>query len=91
MTQTYYKIQKKSDPDLYIKGTPVYHSYDKSGRVFQNIGALRTFLSNILNNTYRKADIDDWQIVEYEMKIRDTKQVHEVIKPEKIVKLLKNT
>lgn len=86
----YYKIQSKSNPDMYIKGTPVYHSYDKSGRVFQTIGALRTFLTNVLNNTYRRADFDNWQIVEYEMTPRDTKQIHEVIKPEKIVAMLKS-
>jgi hypothetical protein len=76
---------------MYVKGTPVYHSLDKSGRVFQTMGALRTFISNVMNNTYRNSDVTDWQVVEYEMQVRDIREVHEIIKPEKIVKLLKNS
>ena len=85
----YYKLKSKSQPDMYVKGTPVYHSYDKNGRVFQSMGALRSFITNVMNNTYRNNDVTDWQVVEYEMQVRDIREVHEIIKPEKLVKLLK--
>lgn len=84
----YYKIRKKGT-DLFLKGTPTYHSYTKEGRVFQKIGGLRTFLSNILSNDYRSRDIGDWEIVEYELTESAVKGVHEVIKPEKLIQLLK--
>lgn len=74
---------------MYVKGTPVYHGYDKNGRVFQSMGALRSFITNVMNNTYRNNDVTDWQVVEYEMQVRDIREVHEIIKPEKLVKLLK--
>ena len=45
----FYKIRYKDNPELYIKGTPGYQSVDKSGRTFQSIGALRTFLTGVMN------------------------------------------
>lgn len=86
---TYYKIRKKSEPDLYLKGTPAYHSYDKSGRVFQSLGAVRTFITNVMNNEYRRSQLDDWQVVSYVMQLRDIKDIVDIVKPEKIVELLK--
>lgn len=74
---------------MFLKGTPVYHSYDKKGRIFTSLGNLRSFLTSVMNNEYRRSDISDWQIVELEMRVRDTKELHEVIRPEKIVALLK--
>ena len=87
--QTYYKIRSKSDPDLYLKGTPVYHSYDKSGRIFQGLGPLRTFLTNVLNNEYRRHKLNDWQVVEIEMRVSDILELHDVVKAEKLIQLLK--
>ncbi len=88
-TATYYKIRKKSDPEQYVKGTPVYLSYDKSGRVFQTLGAVRTFITNVLNSDYRRGHLDDWQVVSYVMQLKDIQEIHEVVKPEKLIKLLK--
>lgn len=85
----YYKIRKKSDPELFVKGTPVYHNYDKSGRIFQTLGNLRSFLTNVMNNEYRTKNIDDWEIVELELVVNGVKDLHEVIKPERLVDLLK--
>ena len=84
----YYKIRKK-DTDLYLKGTPTYHSYAKEGRVFQKIGSLRTFLSNVLSNQFRSRNISDWEIVEFELTEHAVKGVHEMVKPETLIKLLK--
>jgi hypothetical protein len=87
--QTFYKIRSKSNPDMYVKGTPVYHSYDKSGRIFQGLGPLRTFLTSIMNNEYRRSKLNDWQIVEIKMVVSDTLELHDVVKPEKLIQLLK--
>ena len=85
----FYKIQLKDRPEFFLKGTPVYHSFDKSGRIFQGLGPLRTFLTNIMNNEYRRHELNNWQIVEIDMVVSGTLELHEVVKPEKIVKLLK--
>lgn len=85
----YYKIQSIANPEMYLKGTPVYHSYDKEGRLFSSIGKLRTFLTNVMNNEYRRGELKNWRIVEYEMRVTDIKELLEVIKPEKTMKLLK--
>ncbi len=74
---------------MYVKGTPVYHSYDKSGRIFQGLGPLRTFLTTIMNDEYRRSKLNDWQIVEIEMRVSDILELHEVVKAEKLIQLLK--
>ena len=84
----YYKIRRKSDPTQYLKGTPVYRSYDGTGRIFQKIGQLRSFITQVLNTRYGSNDIGDWEVVELEMVVRETRELHEIVKPEKIVQLL---
>lgn len=44
-----------------------------------------------MNSSYRSSDLTDWEVVEFEMKVKDVKEVHEVIKAEKLVKLLTKT
>lgn len=85
---TYYKIRRKSNPEMFVKGTPYYLSHDKTGRIFQKLGQLRTFLTGVINAN-RTSNMDDWEIVELEMVVKDVKGVHELIKPEKLVDLLK--
>lgn len=89
MYQTYYKIRLKSKPDMYVKGTPVYHSFDKKGRVFHTLGNLRTFITGIMNSSYTTADISDWEVIEMVMTVKDIRPVHEMIKPERLIQLLK--
>lgn len=84
---SFYKLQHK-ETQLYVKGTPVYHNYDKNGRIFTSIGALRTFLTNVLNSEYRRERVLEWRVIELEMRVTDIKDVMEVIKPEKTMKLL---
>lgn len=84
----YYKIRLKSDPELYVKGTPVYHSTDNTGRIFQKIGQLRSFLTQVMNSSYRKVDLSNWEVVELEMVVKDTKAVHEVLTAKRIKELL---
>jgi hypothetical protein len=87
-----YKIRSKSK-GLYVKGTPVYRSYDKNGRVFASLSTLRTFITNVMG--YNKSgqytqDMSDWEVVEYQSEVRDIHQLHEIVKPEKLIQLLKD-
>jgi hypothetical protein len=93
---TYYKIRYKDDPEKYVKGTPAYQSFDKTGRTFQSLGQLRTFLTSVMNadTRYSKFDGDhrnrvaNWEIVELEVIEKDVKAIHEVITAKKLKELL---
>lgn len=80
-----YKIRNKNDPSKFLTGTPTYHSWDKTGRMFQTIGKLRTFLTNSLKGN---RNVGNWDIVEYELAEVSAKSVHEMIKPEQLIKML---
>lgn len=82
-----YKIQQKST-GMFIKGTPTYWRSDKNGRVFSSLGNLRSFITCTMNSAYTKPDYSDWNVVEFEMVVKDVKPLHEIVKPEKIIKLL---
>ena len=92
----YYKIRYKDDPEKYIKGTPAYQSYDKTGRIFQSLGQLRTFLTSVMNADarYSKRDethknrVAEWEVVELEMVVKEVKGVHEVITAKKLKELI---
>jgi hypothetical protein len=81
-----YKIRNKNNSELFLTGTPTYHSWDKTGRMFQTIGKLRTFLTNSLKG---ERNVGNWDIVEYELTEVSAKGVHEMIKPEQLIKMLK--
>ena len=82
---------------MYVKGTPYYHSYDKTGRIFQSLGNMRSFLTSVMNaddrnNRYGDRDnrnrIADWEVVELEMVVKDVKGVHEVITAKKLKEMI---
>lgn len=93
----YYKIRYKDDPEKYIKGTPHYQSSDKTGRIFQTLGQLRTFLTGVMNVDRWNVEsggtpqnrVADWEVVELEMVVKEVKGVHEVITAKKMMELLK--
>jgi hypothetical protein len=87
----YYKIRYKDDPEKYIKGTPYYQSYDKTGRIFQTLGQLRTFLTGVMNADGRsdgRNRVSEWEIVELEMVVKEVKGVHEVITAKKLKEMI---
>ena len=89
----YYKIRKKDDPEQFVKGTPYYQSYDKTGRIFQSLGNLRTFLTGVMNadgSSDGRNRVSEWEVVELEMVVKEVKGVHEVITAKKLLALLKN-
>lgn len=92
---TFYKIRYKDDPEKYVKGTPAYQSSDKTGRTFQSIGQLRTFLTGVMNSDsyYTRGGVPrnrvaDWEIVELEVIEKDVKAIHEVITAKKLKELI---
>lgn len=93
---SYYKIRKKDEPEWFVKGTPAYQSYDKTGRIFQSLGQLRTFLTGVMNtdawNTNNggtpRNRVANWEVVELEMVVKDVKAVHEVITAKKLKELI---
>jgi hypothetical protein len=88
----YYKIRKKDDPELFVRGTPYYQSYDKSGRIFQTLGQLRTFVTGVMNSDSRSDSgrnrVSEWEVVELEMVIKEVKGVHEIITAKKLKELI---
>ena len=85
---TIYYIRSKRDPTQFIKGTPTYHKWQKTGRSF-TLGTLRSFITAVLKNEYYRKFIGDWEIVESEIQITNIKELHDIVKPEKIMELLK--
>ena len=85
---TYYKIRKKSDPELYRKSDG---SWNKSGKVYDTLGKLRATITMNMNSysDYAREKVKDWEIVEFEVRVKEVKQLHEIVKPEKVWDLLK--
>lgn len=90
----YYKIRRKDDPLQFVKGTPAYLSYDTKGRTFQSLGALRTFLTGVMNGDERYSKdvprnrVANWEVVELEVTEKSVKAVHEVITAKKLKELI---
>lgn len=80
-----YKIRNKNNPEKFLTGTPTYHSWDKTGRMFQTLGKLRTFLTNAVKVS---KNMGEWDIIEYELTEVSAKSAHEMIKPEQLIKML---
>lgn len=87
-TLTYYKIRKKSNPEYFRKADG---SWNKSGKVYDTLGKLRAAITNKMNShsEYSRAEIQDWEIVEFEVTVKEVKQLIDVIKPERVWDLLK--
>ena len=87
-TLTYYKIRRKSNPEFFRKSDG---TWNKSGKVYDTLGKLRATITNKMNSYYDsvRGEINDWEIVEFEVVVKEVKQIHEVIKPERLVDLLK--
>lgn len=85
---TYYKIRKKSDPELFRKADG---TWNKSGKVYDTLGKLRATITNKMNSYFDsvRSEIQDWEIVEYEVRVKEVRQLHEIVKPEKVWDLLK--
>lgn len=85
---TYYKIRRKSHPELFRKADG---SWNGSGKVYDTLGKLRSAITNKMNSysEHGRAEIQDWEIVEFEVRVKEVKQLIDIVKPEKVWDLLK--
>ena len=84
---TYYKIRSKKNPKMFRKADG---SWNTSGKVYDTLGKLRTTITNNMNSysDYTRKQVQDWEIVEYEVRVKEVKHLAEVIDPKKIFELL---
>ena len=87
-TLTYYKIRKKSDPELFRKADG---TWNRSGKVYDTLGKLRSTITLHMNSYYdsQREKLQDWEIVEYEVRVKEVKQLVDVVDPKKVWDLLK--
>ena len=87
-TLTYYKIRKKSDPTQFRKSDG---TWNQSGKVYDTLGKLRATITNHMNSysEYKREKLKDFEIVEYEVRVKEVKQLIDVIDPKKVWDLLK--
>ena len=87
-TLTYYKIRKKSDPELFRLADG---RWNKSGKVYDTLGKLRATITYNMNNSsdYVREEVQDWEFVEYEVTVKEVRQLIDVVKPEKVWEMLK--
>ena len=85
---TYYKIRSKKEPELYRLADG---RWNKSGKVYDTLGKLRATITNNMNShsDYTRRQVQDWEIVEFEVRVREVKQLIDIVKPEKVWDLLK--
>ena len=85
---TYYKIRNKKNPELFRKADG---SWNQSGKVYDTLGKLRAVITQHMNSTndYYRGKIHDWEIVEFEVQVKEVKQLIDIVDPKKIWELLK--
>lgn len=88
-TLTYYKIRSKKNPEMFRMSNG---SWNGSGKVYDTLGKLRSLITMKINSysQHSRQEIADWEIVEYEVQIKEVKQVHEVITSQRMMDYLKN-
>ena len=86
MDNVYYKVTRHSRADIYHNGGYI-DIWNPKGKVWTSLGALRSFLTSAIR---RQVDMTDWRIVEYVVTVKAVRSVPELVKPERIVELLKN-
>jgi hypothetical protein len=84
---TYYKIRKKSDPTQFRKADG---SWNQSGKVYDTLGKLRATITLNMNSysDYARKQVQDWEFVEYEVSVKEVRQLHEVVDPKKVWEML---
>lgn len=83
---TYYKIRKKSDPTQFRMSTG---SWNQSGKVYDTLGKLRAVITSYMNSDHHREQLRDWEIVEFEVQVKEVKQLIDIVDKKKIWDLLK--
>jgi len=84
----YYKIRNKNHPDLFRKADG---SWNGSGKVYDTLGKLRAVITNKMNSysDHSRQEVQDWEFVEYEVTVKEVKQLIDVVDKKKVWALLK--
>jgi hypothetical protein len=84
----YYKIRSKKDPELFRRADGTWNS---AGKVYDTLGKLRTVITLHMNSysENRRAELQNWEIVEYEVTVKEVKHLADIIDPKKLFELLK--
>ena len=87
-TLTYYKIRRKSDPTQFRMSTG---SWNQSGKVYDTLGKLRAIITQHMNSRseWARKELSDWEIVEFEVQVKEVKQLIDIVDKKKIWDLLK--
>lgn len=85
---TYYKIRSKKDPSLFRKADGTWNG---SGKVYDTLGKLRSAITSKMNSHYEsiRDQVQDWEFVEYEVTVKEVKQLFDIVDKKKIFELLK--
>jgi hypothetical protein len=88
-TLTYYKIRKKSDPTQFRKADGTWNT---SGKVYDTLGKLRAIITQHMNSVHSgwaQNELSNWEFVEYEVCVKEVRQLIDVVDKKKIFELLK--
>lgn len=85
---SYYKIRKKGNAELFRKADGTWNS---SGKVYDTLGKLRTVITLKMNSHYDsiRDQVDDWEFVEYEVRVKEVKQLIDIVDKKKVWEMLK--
>jgi hypothetical protein len=84
---TYYKIRSKQNPEMFRKADGTWNT---SGKVYDTLGKLRSTITLNMNSWSEstREKVKDWEIVEYEVRVKEVKHLADVIDPKKLFELL---
>lgn len=84
---TYYKIRSKKNPDMFRKADGTWNT---AGKVYDTLGKLRSTITLNMNSysDYTREKVKDWEIVEFEVRVKAVKHLADVIDPKKLFELL---
>ena len=90
MSEMHYKIRKRGEwPEQFSKGT-MYYQWSTKGKTFDTIGKLRSYITRCMNDDYMRKYLHEFEVIEYEVSQRSIKELVDIVKPEKIMELLKS-
>jgi hypothetical protein len=88
MSEIHYKIRRRGH-NMYSKGT-MYYQWNEKGKTFDTIGKLRSYITRCMNDEYMRKFLHEFEVIEYEVSQRSIKELVDIVKPEKIMELLKS-
>ena len=87
MKVIHYKIRNRVT-GLYSKGTS-YNQWNEKGKTFDTLGKLRSYITRCMKDSYMSKFLGDFQVIELEVNEVAVKELVDIVKPEKIMELLK--